>query len=64
MNWMQSRRGRDWFLPLPGWPVDDVSYRGDAMDPVQILKKAVFHENYQQMVLVKDIEVYSLCEHH
>ena len=34
------------------------------MDPVQILKKAVFHENYQQMVLVKDIEVYSLCEHH
>jgi len=34
------------------------------LDPAEILKGALFHEEYSQMVLVKDIEVYSLCEHH
>ena len=38
--------------------------RGYAMDPVATLKSAVFHEEYDQMVVVKDIEFYSLCEHH
>ena len=38
--------------------------RGYAMDPVATLKTAVFHEDYDQMVMVKDIEFYSLCEHH
>ena len=38
--------------------------RGYAMDPVATLKSAVFHEDYDQMVVVKDIEFYSLCEHH
>lgn len=37
---------------------------GYALDPKQILNSAMFSEDYQQMVLVKDIEVYSLCEHH
>ena len=37
---------------------------GYAMDPVAILKSALFKEEYQQMVLVKDIELYSMCEHH
>ena len=37
---------------------------GYDLDPAEILKSALFHENYSQMVLVKDIEVYSLCEHH
>jgi len=33
-------------------------------DPPAILRAAMFKEEYQQMVIVKDIEVYSLCEHH
>ncbi len=37
---------------------------GYDLDPAAILKSAMFHEKYSQMVLVKDIEVYSLCEHH
>lgn len=37
---------------------------GYDLDPAAILKGAMFRENYSQMVLVKDIEVYSLCEHH
>lgn len=38
--------------------------KGYTMDPAAILKSAMFKEEYSQMVLVKDIEVYSLCEHH
>ena len=37
---------------------------GYEMDPESILKSAMFKEDYKQMVLVKDIEIYSLCEHH
>lgn len=38
--------------------------QGYAQDPVEILKSAIFEEDYSQMVLVKDIELYSMCEHH
>ncbi|MDB2408161.1 GTP cyclohydrolase I FolE [Crocinitomicaceae bacterium] len=37
---------------------------GYEVDPDQIVKQAIFHEEYSEMVLVKDIEIYSLCEHH
>jgi GTP cyclohydrolase I len=37
---------------------------GYKKNPSEILKSAMFAENYSQMVLVKDIELYSLCEHH
>lgn len=37
---------------------------GYGLDPEQILRSAMFVEEYQQMVIVKDIEIYSLCEHH
>ena len=37
---------------------------GYTVDPAEILKSAMFKEEYQQMVLVKDIEIYSMCEHH
>lgn len=38
--------------------------RGYSEDPVQILNSAKFKEDYSQMVIVKDINFYSLCEHH
>ncbi len=38
--------------------------QGYDLDPAEILKSAMFKEDYSQMVIVKDIEVYSLCEHH
>lgn len=37
---------------------------GYAENPEEILRSALFDEDYSQMVLVKDIEIYSLCEHH
>ncbi|MBO5971778.1 MAG: GTP cyclohydrolase I FolE [Alistipes sp.] len=38
--------------------------KGYAQDPIEILRSAIFKEEYQQMVLVKDIELFSVCEHH
>ncbi|MBR1516794.1 MAG: GTP cyclohydrolase I FolE [Bacteroidales bacterium] len=37
---------------------------GYDLNPEEILRSAIFHEDYKQMVVVKDIEIYSLCEHH
>ncbi len=38
--------------------------QGYAQNGTQIIQSAIFDEKYQQMVLVKDIELYSMCEHH
>jgi len=38
--------------------------RGHAEDPKEILGDALFTVNYDEMVIVKDIEMFSLCEHH
>ncbi|MBN2165367.1 MAG: GTP cyclohydrolase I FolE [Marinilabiliaceae bacterium] len=38
--------------------------QGYGMDPEAIIRSAMFREDYQQMVIVKDIELYSMCEHH
>ncbi|OFX28637.1 MAG: GTP cyclohydrolase I FolE [Bacteroidetes bacterium GWA2_31_9] len=38
--------------------------QGYNQNPEEILKSALFKEDYKQMVLVKDIEIYSMCEHH
>lgn len=38
--------------------------KGYAEDGVEILRSAIFDEPYSQMVIVKDIELYSTCEHH
>lgn len=38
--------------------------QGYQADPVEILQSAMFKEDYRQMVIVKDIEIYSMCEHH
>ena len=38
--------------------------KGYQEDPLAILRAATFREDYQQMVIVRDIDFYSLCEHH
>ena len=38
--------------------------KGYHEDPMAILRSAIFKEEYKQMVIVKDIELYSMCEHH
>jgi GTP cyclohydrolase I len=38
--------------------------KGYAQDPVEIINSATFKEDYKHMVLVKDIELFSMCEHH
>ncbi|MEE0997819.1 MAG: GTP cyclohydrolase I FolE [Paludibacteraceae bacterium] len=37
---------------------------GYKIDPKDVLRSAIFEEDYKQMVIVKDIDFYSLCEHH
>lgn len=38
--------------------------KGYEEDPVEIINNAIFHEEHDEMVIVKDIDIYSLCEHH
>ena len=38
--------------------------QGHGTDPADILRTATFHEDYSEMVIVKDIELFSMCEHH
>lgn len=38
--------------------------QGYEMDPEAIMRSAIFNEDHSEMVLVKDIELYSMCEHH
>ena len=38
--------------------------QGYGTDPSEVLKSAMFHEDYSEMVIVKDIELFSMCEHH
>jgi GTP cyclohydrolase I len=37
---------------------------GYRQDPREVLQRAIFHENYDEMVTVKDLDFFSLCEHH
>ena len=57
---------RDGLLETPERTAKAMQFltQGYHQDPVEILKSAMFKESYNEMVLVKDIELYSLCEHH
>ncbi len=57
---------RDGLLKTPERAAKAMQFltQGYDMDPKSILTGAMFKEDYSEMVVVKDIEVYSMCEHH
>ena len=57
---------RDGLLKTPERCAKAIEFltHGYDADPVAVLRSAMFEEEYSEMVLVKDIELYSLCEHH
>lgn len=57
---------REGILKTPERAAKALQYltHGYDLNASEILKSAMFKEDYSQMVIVKDIEVYSLCEHH
>src|SRR3972149_9507335 len=38
--------------------------QGYRQDPREVLRSAIFHEQYDEMVTIKDIDIFSMCEHH
>jgi GTP cyclohydrolase I len=59
-------KSREGLLKTPERAAKAMQYltQGYDLDAGQILKSALFKEDYSEMVVVKDIELYSLCEHH
>ena len=57
---------RDGLLKTPERAAKAIQFltSGNNQDPAEILRSAMFAETYHDMVIIKDIELYSLCEHH
>ena len=58
--------GREGLAKTPDRVAKAMQYltKGYWQDPEEILRSALFRENYRQMVIVKDIDLFSVCEHH
>ena len=58
--------GREGLLKTPERVAKSLQFltKGYSQDGEAIIRSAIFDEEYQQMVLIKDIELYSTCEHH
>jgi GTP cyclohydrolase I len=61
-----ENQSRDGLLKTPVRAAKAMQFltQGYDLNAAEILRSAMFKEDYSQMVIVKDIEVYSLCEHH
>ncbi len=66
LNTIGEDISRDGLLKTPERAAKAIRFltKGYTIDPQEILKSAMFKEEYSEMVIVKDVEVYSLCEHH
>jgi GTP cyclohydrolase IA len=66
LNDMGENPAREGLLKTPERVAKALQYltHGYDLDPKEILRSAMFKDEYKQMVIVKDIEVYSMCEHH
>ena len=66
LNDMGENPNREGLVKTPVRAAKAMQYltQGYDLNPAEILRSAMFKEDYSQMVIVKDIEVYSLCEHH
>lgn len=58
--------GREGLVKTPERAAKSLQYltHGYNLNPEEILKSAMFKEDHKHMVIIKDIEIYSLCEHH
>ena len=66
LNMLDEDAGREGLLKTPERVAKAMQYltQGYQMDAKAIINSAKFHEEVSEMIVVKDIEIYSMCEHH
>ena len=66
INLLGENSDREGLLQTPTRVAKSMQFllQGYEQDPEEILRSAMVKEDYRQMVIVKDIEIYSMCEHH